>query len=117
MDQGRNAGHHQRHRGCQTIKVERKGDIYATTVEPGKEYGSGALTLGIAPKEHCQHKGSGHTNNRHNLGEEARQTHAEEHVDHCATERQEKYEEEQALVHPRIPLNSSATSVRLRRHK
>ena len=94
MDQGRNPGHHQRHRCRQSIEIHSKGDIDSAAVEPAKDDHSGPLTLGIAPEQDRQQEGSGDTGHRHDLGEQARQAHAEQHVDDCATERQQRYEEE-----------------------
>ncbi len=92
-------------------------DIDAAAVEPGKEDRAGAFPFSVTPEDDSQQKGSDHAGHRQDLGKEAWQAHAEEHVDHCTTEWQKRYEEEQALVHPRIPLKTSATMLRLRRHR
>jgi hypothetical protein len=117
VDQRGNAGHHQGHRCREAIEVEGEADIDAAAVKPGKENRAGPFSFRVTPEEQGQNKGSGDSRYRQNLGKEARQAHAEDHVDHRTAERQQRYEEEQALVHPRIPLKTSATKVRLRRHR
>ena len=87
MDQGGNAGHHQGHRRREAIEVEGEADIDAAAVKPGKENRAGPFSFSVTPEEHGQYKGPGYSSYRQNLGKEARQAHAEDHVDYRTAER------------------------------
>ena len=78
----------------QAVEVQGKGDVDSAAVEPGEQDRAGPLTFGITPEQDRQEKSTGDTGHRHDLGKQAWQAHAEEHVDDCAAERQQRYEEE-----------------------